>query len=750
MPIKRPSGSPLRSRKRPRAKPSTGGINEVGGPAAREEDEEDEDVQADYQEEGGYYVEDIHIPPPMKLTERPTKGERLIIEKIECENFKSYGGVKVMGPFHKSFSAIVGPNGNGKSNIIDAMLFVFGYRAKKIRCKKVSVLIHKSELLPRVSSCAVTVHFVKIIDNGDDDPSDEVNVVPNSKVTVCRRAYQNNSSSYILNGRKVVFAEVAELLKKNGIDIVHNRFLILQGEVEQIAQMPPKATNTHETGFLEFIDEIIGTKRYEKPLEQLKVKMEEIEVTRESKSQRVTLAQQHKQGLVEPMKKATAFLRDRNTKIRTNHVLHQVKAYHYRKQGAEKSEKLKGLEETKSEIQNRLDEINKYNEERRQEYAEAEKAYKVAESNYKKYKKRMDDADEKYVTLNREVKTSNEERKKKMKDIEKLAEELEKLQGLPERHGAEIGKLEKRKVELTSDIQTEEKATKGDMDKLIKQMDQCVAEKQKLDAKFRQLKAVVDEKKALRDTLQKELDRSKSNEETEKNKLIKLQEELQELEKTVKRKSGEGLNLDPDLIRKKEAEATKNRGKAASMENLEQEKRATYMNLRGKFSDAQESMRGGMITDSVDKAMFAAKQGGRFGGLYGRLKDLATIDNKYNIGATAASSMTDYWVVDSDQTAAECITFLKEKRLPSQSFLCLNQMGSYARRSKDPFRTPADSLRIFDLFKITHPELAPVFYRAYSDTLIAENIDIASKVAYGGSQRHRTVTCQGEIIETTG
>ena len=53
------------------------------------------------------------------------------------ENFKSYGGERVVGPFHKRFSSIVGPNGSGKSNVIDAMLFVFGKKAKKLRLNKV-------------------------------------------------------------------------------------------------------------------------------------------------------------------------------------------------------------------------------------------------------------------------------------------------------------------------------------------------------------------------------------------------------------------------------------------------------------------------------------------------------------------------------------------------------------------------------------------------------------------------------------
>jgi structural maintenance of chromosome 4 len=62
---------------------------------------------------------------------------RLMILKMEVENFKSYGGVKEIGPFHKSFSSVVGPNGSGKSNVIDAMLFVFGKKTSKLRLNKV-------------------------------------------------------------------------------------------------------------------------------------------------------------------------------------------------------------------------------------------------------------------------------------------------------------------------------------------------------------------------------------------------------------------------------------------------------------------------------------------------------------------------------------------------------------------------------------------------------------------------------------
>lgn len=120
----------------------------------------------------------------------------------------------------------MGPNGSGKSNVIDSMLFVFGYRASKIRSKKLSVLIHKSEKYPDCQSATVAVQFILIKDK-DDDP-DSYDVVPNSEIEVSRTVHKDNTSYYMLNGKRVQYKEVASLLRKHGIDLDHNRFLILQ------------------------------------------------------------------------------------------------------------------------------------------------------------------------------------------------------------------------------------------------------------------------------------------------------------------------------------------------------------------------------------------------------------------------------------------------------------------------------------------------------------------------------------------
>lgn len=88
--------------------------------------------------------------------------KRLIIHEIEVENFKSYCGKETIGPFHKNFTSIIGPNGNGKSNMIDAILFTFGKRAKQLRFKNASELIHRSQGNKNLPYAQVTIVFAWI------------------------------------------------------------------------------------------------------------------------------------------------------------------------------------------------------------------------------------------------------------------------------------------------------------------------------------------------------------------------------------------------------------------------------------------------------------------------------------------------------------------------------------------------------------------------------------------------------------
>lgn len=104
------------------------------------------------------------------------------------------------------------------------MLFVFGYRANKIRSNKISALLHNSARHGTVNKCSVAIHFREILDLPDGSCEE----LENTSIVIERTALRDNTSYYTVNGRKVQFKEVARLLKQYNVDLDHNRFLILQ------------------------------------------------------------------------------------------------------------------------------------------------------------------------------------------------------------------------------------------------------------------------------------------------------------------------------------------------------------------------------------------------------------------------------------------------------------------------------------------------------------------------------------------
>jgi len=63
--------------------------------------------------------------------------------------------------------------------------------------------------------------------------------------------------------------------------------------------------------------------------------------------------------------------------------------------------------------------------------------------------------------------------------------------------------------------------------------------------------------------------------------------------------------------------------------------------------------------------------------------------------------------------------------------------------------SPEGVPRLFDLVKVKDACFLPVFYFALRDTLVADNLEQATRIAYGRT-RYRVVTVAGQLIETSG
>ena len=300
---------------------------------------------------------------------------RLMITKMDLENFKSYAGVQEIGPFHKRFSSIVGPNGSGKSNVIDAMLFVFGKKAKQLRLNKVSELIHKSSKFPDLDYCTVAVHFQLIEDDMSSD--DDFTVVPGSEFIVTRTAYKNNTSKYTISGKSATYTEVGALLRSHGIDLDNNRFLILQGEVEQIAMMKPKGATPHEEGLLEYLEDIIGSNRFLEQIEEISKTLDGLNEQRIEKVNRMKIAERERDNLSEAKEEVEAYLsKDREVKHQNN-ILYQAYI-------AIAEENVEEFSKKVEDATTRLSHEKAKASESDERLAVIEKQYEVAKDNYDK------------------------------------------------------------------------------------------------------------------------------------------------------------------------------------------------------------------------------------------------------------------------------------------------------------------------------------------------------------------------------
>lgn len=64
--------------------------------------------------------------------------------------------------------------------------------------------------------------------------------------------------------------------------------------------------------------------------------------------------------------------------------------------------------------------------------------------------------------------------------------------------------------------------------------------------------------------------------------------------------------------------------------------------------------------------------------------------------------------------------------------------------------TPENTPRLFDLVKVEEEKVLPAFYFALRDTLVANNLEDGTRVAFQSDKRWRVVTLKGQIIEQSG
>jgi structural maintenance of chromosome 4 len=680
------------------------------------------------------------LAPP--VVEEPTGPKaRMVISHLVMNNFKSYAGRQMVGPFHVSFSSVVGPNGSGKSNVIDSLLFVFGFRASKMRQGKISALIHNSANFPDLDFCEVEVHFEQVMDL----PEGAHEVVPDSHLVVSRKAFKNNSSKYYMNGRQTDFTTVTTFLKDKGIDLDHKRFLILQGEVESIAQMKPKAANEHDDGLLEYLEDIIGTSKYKTPIEEAAAEVETLNEVCVEKNTRVQHVEKEKNGLEDKKNKALAYLKDENDLAEKQSALYQI----YIKECDDNNRVTEEAVQQMTEQLNAELEKHQGNEDG---IKELEKAYKRGSKEYASLEqstqalvKEMAKYDKETVKFEEKKKFLSGKQKKLEKTIQTSRLAASEAGSLIEKHSddvekktAEVAKMEKEMNAEEKELSSIRESLKGKTQGLS---DQIAAKQKSLEP----WNEKINEKQSVVAVAQSELDilREKSNAGAKA--LEEVQAKVQGIEKSSMAKQAEFEECQQQkAVIEKEVAHLENQ--LRKFNEREPEIRTAVSGARQKADEARSSLTSSQNQGNVLSGLMRLKESGRIEGFHGRLGNLGAIDQKYDVAISTACPSLENLVVDTVEVGQQCIDYLRKNNLGRANFILLDRL---ARRDLSPIDTPENVPRLFDLVKSKDAKFGPAFYSVMQNTLVAKDLEQANRIAYG-AKRWRVVTLDGQLIDVSG
>ncbi|MDC7232403.1 MAG: AAA family ATPase, partial [Spirochaetales bacterium] len=155
----------------------------------------------------------------------------MFLKRIELMGFKSFAD-RTQIDFTDGITALLGPNGCGKSNIVDAMKWVLGEQStKNMRAEKMEDVIFNGTDARK----ALNVAEVTLVISNEENYLD----LDLSEISIKRRLYRNGDSEYFVNNTLVKLRELREIFYDTGIG--KSAYSIMeQGKIDQVLSNKPE------------------------------------------------------------------------------------------------------------------------------------------------------------------------------------------------------------------------------------------------------------------------------------------------------------------------------------------------------------------------------------------------------------------------------------------------------------------------------------------------------------------------------
>ena len=690
------------------------------------------------------------------------------LSRIELENFKSYKGKQIIGPF-KKFTSIVGPNGSGKSNLMDAISFVLGVQSAQLRGSTLRDLVYAYDVQDSKEKRNASVSLVYVLNTNDEEEEEEEEDESeerdgdkeNSKkkkrqkrgeeegekneVRFSRTISNSGASDYKIDNKTVTFEEYAEKLKQFGILVKARNFLVFQGDIEAVAQKSPK-------DLTQLFEQLSGSDELKQAYNDAQLKVKEAEEENAVVfGKKKTLMSQRKQ-IKEQKDEAEKHIKLVNElkELKTDRAM--MKLFHL-------DEGIKTMQEEKLKIvksRDAHDEKNEANkvelEEKKKTKAQVAKSALVAEKKMSKLREELSKATPKMVK-------SNESLQRNKKKLQLLQTNLEKTKEDKDSRSQDVTKLEKQLEEVNDaerlydadQLKKAEKRSKVELsDAQREEFNQKRAEAGSKTFKF----------KRERDAAENRANVDKGTLERLEGKIAQLEKRksfLKENEKSQKarlKEVGEKVKLAESDFKAQDAKikilADEKRSTRAKAEHYQTQIDALTEKLRSAKALRKENEREMKATEAI------ASMRSLFAGCRGRVTDLIKVSNKkYELAViTALGRSADAVVVDDRESAKECIQYLKDQRVPAMEFIPLKDIKTMSENNERLRELGGTAKLVIDVVSFDNAYHRAMLH-SLGDCVVCDTHAEAKKLAYDKSKKNagallKVVSLDGTSIDKAG
>ncbi len=663
------------------------------------------------------------------FTEFDRGGRAMKLKSMFLHGFKSFARPTRLN-FSEGVTAIVGPNGGGKSNIVDAIRWVFGEQSmKQLRAEeKFDIIFAGSSTTPASSSAYVELTFEH---DGDT-------------FTVARSLSSDGKNVYMLNGEPVRLKDIHERFAGTGVG-KELYSIVGQGQIERITNATPEEMRA-------LLEEAAGTSFYREKKREALQRLENVssnltriqdllvELDRQRKSLylKAKRAERYKE-YSERLEEVRKFFFG-NVLKRDLRRLENLEA-----QFAENQEKI-------NQVQKRLIELESQWSSIKEEFAEVDKgieAFTNLLEDYKKrqaalsemreiYSKKLNEMENRYVELTTKVYLIDEQvsQLKKRKDelslifkalleeVNQKEEQLREVEAIRQEILSRYSEKEKNALLLREQLAGVEKkkiALENELTKLDETMEDL---RKRLSMLQTQLAAKIERLNALQYELSTLFEKS-SKASDRKN---KLSEELKQIElRTSELKTRrEQLVADLEEIRR-------------NLRYLDEEERR-LRNLIASYEGYSRAVR----------AIFAKKAEGEFPNVHDVVGNLLSFQLEHAKAIEALlGGAVQHVVVETAEDAQRIIEWLKNEKIGRVTFLPLDLIEPQFTRMREAENHPGFVGYAAQLVKVS-PQFSSLPSYLFGSDIIVKKLEDAIDMKRKYRLRCRVATLDGELVGPHG